>query len=61
MHKEKKRKMVHFGSMLSTQQNDVVRVPKRRRKKNHSAKPLYLKIQSPKVNAREKLGPGFRF
>ena len=60
MHKEKRRKMVHFGSMLSTQQNDVVRVPKRRKKK-HSAKPLYLKIQSPKVNAREKLGPGFRF
>ena len=47
---------------MSTQQNDVVRVPKRRKKKHVvPSKPLYLKIQSPKVNAHEKLGPGFRF
>ena len=51
--------MVHFGSVLSTQQNDVVRVPKRKKKTQCQA--FIFEIQSPKVNAREKLGPGFRF
>ena len=56
---KKEKEMVHFGSVLSTQQNDVVRVPKRKKKTQCQA--FIFEIQSPKVNAREKLGPGFRF